>query len=46
MTYELVGVDRHGFVRGSADQRVYTPEELADHVLASYMDAAERHGRR
>jgi hypothetical protein len=41
--YELLGIDRHGYVERSRDKRSFAPDELADHILRIYMDAVERY---
>jgi hypothetical protein len=43
--YDLIGPDRHGYVQQGGDRRSFSAEELADHILRTYMDAAEKHGR-
>ena len=41
--YELVGLDRHGYIERGGDPRCFSAQELADHILRTYMDAAEQH---
>jgi hypothetical protein len=43
--YELIGPARYAFVERTGKKRAFSPEELADHLLRTYMDAAERHER-
>ena len=41
--YRLITEGRHGFVENGDPDRSYSAEELAEHVLKLYLDAAERH---
>ena len=41
--YVLLRPDDHGYIERGHEDRSLSPNELADHVLRIYMDAAERH---
>jgi hypothetical protein len=40
--YQLLGEGRHGYVARDAEHREFSAEDMADHILKMYMDAAAR----
>ena len=46
MTTSCSGIDRHGYTERSHEERSFTPDELADHILRVYMDGVESYATR
>jgi hypothetical protein len=44
--YHLIAQDRHGYIKNGDRDRSYSAQELAEHLLKLYFDAAEKHKRR
>lgn len=41
--YDLLSVDWRGYVENTSGRRSFSPEDLAEHLLHIYLDAAQKH---